>query len=437
MMKKNKFKKTEIGMIPEDWVIKEIGSFGKVITGKTPPTKDKSNFGNKYPFITPRDMKSQKFIGKTERYLSENGKDVVRCCLLPKNSVCVSCIGSDMGKVVMTRNQSVTNQQLNSIIPEIIDSNFVYYSIINISKKLKDIAFHSTAVPILNKSNFSKIKLILPSSKNEILVIAKILSSLDGKIELNNKINQILENIGQTIFKRWFIDFEFPNKQELPYKSSGGEIVESELGMIPKRWNVNNISKFGEIICGKTPPKSNKHFFGRNIPFIKIPDMHNNIFVIKTSDTLSKKGQEHQKNKSIPPGSVCVSCIATVGLVSITSEQSQTNQQINSIVPKEKYYTYYLYHALKEKEDLLKKIGSSGSATLNINKSIFSNIKIIYPGNELLQNYDAVVKDLFLKILNIYKENEVLRNIQDSLLPKLMSGKIRVNIPERNKSNEQ
>src|SRR3989338_1460823 len=108
--KEAKFKETEIGEIPEDWEVKPIEKLGRVVTGKTPKTMEKDNFGDKYPFITPRDMKGQKYILETERYLSEKGKNSVKNCLIPKNSICVSCIGSDMGKLNMANKESVTNQ---------------------------------------------------------------------------------------------------------------------------------------------------------------------------------------------------------------------------------------------------------------------------------------------------------------------------------------
>lgn len=171
-----KFRQTEpcgersriISEIPEGWELRELGALGQVITGKTPLTKDVDNFGEGYPFITPRDMFGQKYVRATERHITEKGKDAVKNCLLPANSVCVSCIGSDMGKVVITDRPSVTNQQLNSLICEKADPPFVYYGIINIADRLRDAAFHSTAVPILNKSAFSRFEILIPPSVGQI-----------------------------------------------------------------------------------------------------------------------------------------------------------------------------------------------------------------------------------------------------------------------------
>ncbi len=429
-IKETKFKKTEIGTIPEDWEIKELNEIGEIVTGKTPPTKNKEYFGKLVPFITPRDMTSNKFIKSTERYLSKEGKILLKNIVLPENSICVSCIGSDMGKVAINKYESITNQQINAIIPKNLNYNFVYYSIFLLKKELKNLAYHSTAIPILNKSQFSKIKICIPSIESEINKISEVLSYLDDKIELSNKINSILEQISQALFKRWFIDFEFPDEQGRPYKSSGGEFVDSELGKIPKGWNICKLLECGEIICGKTPPKSNKSYFGGNIPFIKIPDMHGNIFILRTGDSLTEQGKKFQENKTIPPKSLIVSCIATVGLVSITSSESQTNQQINSLIPFCKSNLYYLYFKLKSLKDYFKNIGSSGSTTSNVNTAFFSNVRIIMPVDSILEEFNKIVSPIFDYVLLNSIENITLSQIRDTLLPKLITGKIRVNLED-------
>jgi type I restriction enzyme, S subunit len=118
----------------EEWKEFGIGDIGKIITGKTPPTKDIQNFGKEYPFITPVDMNGQKHIAVSVRSLSEIGKSLMKNYLLPKDTVCVSCIGSDLGKVVKTTRDSFTNQQINSIIcNEKFDCDFVYYALTFIS----------------------------------------------------------------------------------------------------------------------------------------------------------------------------------------------------------------------------------------------------------------------------------------------------------------
>lgn len=203
-------------------------------------------------------------------------------------------------------------------------------------------------------------------------------------------------------------------------------LVDSELGEIPEGWDVAPLSSWGEIICGKTPSKKKDTYYGGGIPFIKIPDMHGNMYVVETIDSLTEGGAATQKKKLLPKGSVCVSCIATVGQVIITSEESFTNQQINSIVPSEKSYSPYLYFSALNLYDLLHDLASGGSATLNLNTGNFSKIAIIKPHNQVVKNFADIIDPLMKQILENYRQQEVLSSIRDSLLPKLLSGEIEI-----------
>ena len=295
-----------------EWKEVKIGDLGQIITGKTPKTAIRENWGGKIPFLSPSDDMSNKTSPVTARTLTELGVAEVAKCLIPANSICVSCIGSDLGKVVKTDRELVTNQQINTIVPHSnIDSDFVYYLMCIVGKELNYISKTSTAVPIINKSTFSDWDIVIPREKEDQRRIASILSSLDRKIELNNKINADLEEMAQAIFKNWFVDFE-------PFKD--GKFVDSELGMIPEGWKVGCLGDMGNIVCGKTPSKANSNYYGGDIPFIKIPDMHGNVFVESSEDRLTELGSLSQIKKLIPAYSLMVSCIATVGLVSINTQ---------------------------------------------------------------------------------------------------------------------
>ena len=201
-----------------------ISDIGKVVTGKTPRTSVGENYGGNIPFLTPSDDLSYKSAPKTTKTLTEQGLEEVKNCLLPPHSVCVSCIGSDLGKVVITLEPTVTNQQFNSIIPnKNFNADFVYYLMTLVGRELNYLSKTSTAVPIINKSSFSNYEVEVPNLETQ-EKIASILSSLDSKIELNRRINDNLEQQAQAVFKAWFVDFE-------PFKD--GEFVDSELGNTP------------------------------------------------------------------------------------------------------------------------------------------------------------------------------------------------------------
>ena len=274
-----------------------------------------------------------------------------------------------------------------------------------------------SAQPGLSVTELAKQSIRIPSLSVQ-KKIANILSSLDSKIELNRRINDNLEQQAQALFKSWFVYFE-------PFKD--GEFVDSELGMIPKGWRVESLSSLGSIICGKTPPKSNPEYYNGSIPFVKIPDMHNNIFITKSEDNLSEKGMRYQANKTIPPYSILVSCIATVGLVSMNTKTCQTNQQINAYIPDKDFYRFYLFILLKSMKEYLITLGSGGTATLNVNTSQFSNIKVVVPNAEILVKFSGLVSPIFQNIKLACDENFALSQLRDTFLPRLMSGELRIN----------
>ena len=166
-----------------EWREIKVADLGKIVTGKTPKTAIADNYGGEMPFLTPSDDMSVKYVSKTTKTLTEKGLKEVKNSLLPANSVCVSCIGSDLGKVVISRQPIVTNQQINSIIVEQskYDVSFVYYSMLILGKQLNFISKTSTAVPIVNKSSFSSYTIKCPPLTEQ-KKIASVLSALDDKI---------------------------------------------------------------------------------------------------------------------------------------------------------------------------------------------------------------------------------------------------------------
>lgn len=187
-----------------------ISDIGKVITGKTPPASIKSAYSalDGVPFVTPKDMDGRRWIENTERYLTSDGVAAVKRNLVPAMSVAVSCIGSDMGKAVLLKKESITNQQINSIVIDVkrFNPKYIYYVLSTKQQYFKDIAGGS-ATPILNKTDFGKITFQAPSKYYQDLIV-EYLDCLDSKRELNRQINQTLEQMAQALFKSWFVDFD-------------------------------------------------------------------------------------------------------------------------------------------------------------------------------------------------------------------------------------
>ena len=221
------------------------------------------------------------------------------------------------------------------------------------------------------------------------------------------------------------------------------DILESRVGLLEQsnekeeRWIVSYcgrkfkrvrrtapLSDFGRIVCGKTPSKAIRHYFGGSIPFIKIPDMRNRVYVTDTEDTLTAEGAAVQLSKQVPAHSVCVSCVATIGLVTLTARPSFTNQQINTIIPRDLRGGYYLYCALKQDKitRTLRKEAGGGTTIPNLNTRRFSEIAIPYPPRHDLDMFYDVAHGSFERILLNTRRIEKLNAYRDSLLPRLMSG---------------
>lgn len=177
----------------DKWKKIKVSDIGKVITGKTPKTSESDNYGGEIPFLTPSDDMTIKYVRNTNKTLTDKGKVSVKNMLLPANAICVSCIGSDLGKVVITTKETITNQQINSIIvdTEKYDVDYIYYSMLILGKVLNHHSKTSTAVPIVNKTSFSNYEIVVPT-KDVQTKIASILSLIDDKIEQNTNINNNL-----------------------------------------------------------------------------------------------------------------------------------------------------------------------------------------------------------------------------------------------------
>ena len=437
-------------------------------TGKFKVLKIKNiRFG--YVDYSETDFISDQLSKKTEEWKTKP-KDILISMTGSGPNAPASLVGR-VARVGENEPISFINQRIGRVIVnEKVDSDFIYYLL---SQKSSQEYFVNNSTGSANQVNINGntiISLEVPCiSFEESKKIAQILNAFDDKIQLNTQINQTLEQIAQALFKSWFVDFD-PVRAKVQALSDGLSLEQAELAAmqaisgktpeeltalsqtqperyaelaetakafpcemvevdgveVPKGWEVKALSDLGQIICGKTPSKSNKEFYGNDVPFIKIPDMHNQVFITQTTDNLSVAGANSQSKKYIPPKSICVSCIATVGLVSMTSKRSHTNQQINSIIPNNEQTSEFLYLSLKQPlmTKHLKDLASGGSATLNLNTSTFSKIEIITPSKEIIDIFYKKVCYFFEKILSNSIENKRLSKTRDLLLPRLLNGEI-------------
>ena len=305
------------------------------------------------------------------------------------------------------------------------DIDYIFYylklNLIYFSKKSQGSQTKFLTMTILNDFVIK----VLPIDEQQ--KISKLLKFLDQKIALNNHINEELEAMAKTLYDYWFVQFDFPDENGKPYKSSGGKMVYNDQlkREIPEGWGVKQLGDIEtNIVTGKTPSRSIPENFGGDIPFITIGDIRGNTFIYSSAETLSDLGAEEQNKKYLPPNSLCVSCIATVGEIGFTTQLSQTNQQINSIIFNDVNHMYFLYFALKLFFESSKT--KTGNTFANMSKDDFSKILIIYPDSSVIKNYYEKVKSMFDKIKCLQLQNQELTLLRDWLLPMLMNGQVRV-----------
>lgn len=245
---------------------------------------------------------------------------------------------------------------------------------------------HGSVREIFDWDEMCRVELPVPPL-NEQQKIVDTYNAITNRIQIKKKINENLEKTAQCLFE--------------------------ELTKDKENFETKTIEEISDaVICGKTPSTTESKYWGNEIPFITIPDMHGSNFIHTTERYLSIAGKQSQEKQTLPPNSICVSCIATVGLVSLTTTESQTNQQINSIICKKGISFYYVFMLLKQMTDELKRLGAGGSTTLNVSKSLFASIKLQLPNEENMTIFNKKVSQLFSKILINEKEIEKLESLK-------------------------
>lgn len=262
---------------------------------------------------------------------------------------------------------------------------------------------HGSVREIFDWDELCKVELPVPSIEKQHSIV-KAYNTITDRIELKRKINDNLEAAALSIYKCFFVDY-------IPFDGSQ-----------PSSWKEVTVDDIAsDVICGKTPPTADPQNYGGTIPFITIPDMHGSVYTTSTARFLSEKGASTQPGKMLPANSVCVSCIASVGLVCLTAEPSQTNQQINSIICKDQISPFYVYTKMTTLNEYLKQLGAGGSTTLNINKTLFGQIPILLPDEASMKEYHNKVEPLFSSIRENQYEIQHLESLKRLLLSQISS----------------
>ncbi|MED4344125.1 restriction endonuclease subunit S [Heyndrickxia coagulans] len=420
------YKESEVGKIPVHWEIRQLSEIGEIVSGGTPNTKIEEYWNGNIPWITPKDLSgfTDRYIYSGERNITELGLENSSAKLLPRNTVLFSS-RAPIGYVALAGDNLATNQGFKSIICDDKKAYplFIYYLLKSKKNDIENIAGGSTFKEVSGKV-MKEFKVQIPPLTEQ-KAIANILSTLDEKIETNNQINEKLEEMAQALFKHWFVDFEFPNENGEPYKSSGGEMVESVLGMIPKGWEVGKLGELVEISNKSIKPQEYPEKFFEHY---SIPAFDNG----RTPEI--QKGEEIKSSKYVINNHMVLVSKLNPSTKRIWKPITQTNNAICStefivyMAKKENILSYVFEFLNNEKFQGILTANATGStgSRQRVKPKETLNYKVVLPPLKLMRQFSKIIEPMHLKTGSNMIENQKLKGLRDILLPKLMSGEIRV-----------
>ncbi|MDU0451369.1 restriction endonuclease subunit S [Staphylococcus chromogenes] len=365
----------------------------------TPFLQGNRTFQHIYPVIDTYTKKVTKLV---------NANDILFSVRAPVGDINIApvdlCIGRGLCAI-----RSINNNQ-----------EFLFYLL---KSKINELESQATGTIFssVNKKTLENFIVNIPNEKQQ-KNIGTILSNLDKKIELNQKIIGNLEELSQTLFKRWFVDFEFPDENGNPYKSSGGEMVDSELGEIPKGWNVKNLDDIANYVNGLAMQKFKPTDNENSLPVVKIKELKNG----STDENSNRCTSEIPDKALINDGDIIFSWSATLLVKMWCGGKAGLNQHLFK-VSSDKYPKWFYYYWTKRYIDYFIGIANDKATTMgHINRKHLSHAKILIPNDSTLEKFSRTFDDLLEKELSVSKESKRLIELRDTLLPKLMSGEIEI-----------
>jgi type I restriction enzyme, S subunit len=429
----SKYKETEIGLIPTDWNVYSLNKYIKkdrgICYGVVQPG---FHDANGIPVIRVNNVRNGRITADDVLKVSPEIEAKYKRSRLEGNEILITLVGN-VGEIAIVdpiyKDWNVARAVGVLPIDKSIDRNWLKYWLQS-SQVTQYINSHcNTTVQItLNLGDVSNLPILEPSIEEQ-KRISDILSCLDAKIDNLRRQNETLEEIARSIFKHWFIDFEFPNPDGKPYKSSGGEMVRSDLGDIPECWQVSTIGSEVETVGGGTPSTTEPSYWENgDIAWYSPTDLTRSktLFSIDSEKKITKTGLQKSSAKLFPKYSLLLTSRATIGEVTISTKDASTNQGFITIIPNEKFSIHFLHGWLLTKIGIIKLL-ASGSTFPEISKSSFRGLDFLIPLAEVLEKYDLILNPIYKRVENNIFQIQTLTKTRDALLPKLMSGQLRVN----------
>jgi type I restriction enzyme S subunit len=377
---------------------------------------------NGIPLIQGKNIKNGELNLDGVKFINKELSNQLSRSQIRQNTIMFSYVGT-VGDIYYHTSEEVLHLGSNvaKIVPDEkkIVPKFLYYSLK--SPTFQRELFSKTKGSVqsnINMKDLRSLKIWIPPRDSQRQII-DVLSPIDDKIDLNNKINKNLEELAQTLYKHWFVDFEFPNEEGKPYKSSGGEMVESEIGIIPKEWNVTHLDDLFDFERGIEPGSKNytETKTEGQIPFIRVGDLESTPKIYVDTSLV--------KDKTCKPDDVMISFDGAIGRVGIGLSGAYSTG-IRKVTSKNNDIGFSFIYSLVKSQNIQDQIltYANGTTILHAGSSIKHLVMPFDLGAVL--KLEEILQPLMKKILNNFDENRNLEALRDTLLPKLMSGEIEV-----------
>lgn len=388
--------------------------------GKNYPNQSQLHEEGYCLFLSATNVTKDGFVFDSCQFVTQEKHEVLRKGTVDRGDVVLTTRGT-LGNVgFYSENIPFPHVRINSgmvtiksDLHELLPAYVYYYLKSDLFQSQVRALQSGAAQPQLPIRDIKKIKFNYPDLPTQER-IAAILSAYDDLIENNRRRIALLEQAARLLYREWFVHFRFPGHETAKFVDG-----------LPEGWEEKKVGDLGAVVTGKTPSKKVGANFDGHIPFIKTPDMHGKIFVLSTGETLTEQGAKSQEKKTLPPRSILVSCIGTVGVVTMNANYAQFNQQINAVVPDAGNSNYYVYFALESIKPRLEAIGG-GVTMANVSKSKFESVPVLVPNQSAQQDFHMLVEPIFDQIMQLAKVNAQLTRARDLLLPRLMDGRIPV-----------
>jgi type I restriction enzyme, S subunit len=425
--------------------VQRLSDVINLIGGGTPKRSISEYWNGEIPWLSVKDFNhGGRYVEESDESITQLGLKKSSTKLLQPGMLIISARGT-VGELAQLKSEMAFNQSCYGIDAktQYLNNNYLYYLLKLKIRELRAIA-HGSVFDTITRDTFENIEVEIPK-KNEQKAIVHILGSLDDKIEINQKMNQTLEEIAKAIFKSWFVNFD-PVRAKAEGRSTGlppeisdlfpDELVESEIGEIPKGWE----SKRVEEICEKIamgPFGSNikvSTFVDEGVPIISGHHLHNLLLKEGNHKFITEDHAEKLKNSLVRSGDVVFTHAGTVGQVSLIPKKCDYSRYVISqrqfyarpVGPEYGAFLNFFFHTAIGQHKLLSNVSGSGVPSIARPSSHLKAIELTIPDEVLVHKFDQTVGPMIDRMVLISEENETLSELRDTLLPKLISGELRI-----------